>query len=99
MSRAARECVPFSIECKNTERLNVWSALTQAQTNREHEALLIFSKNRSDTYAVLRWPVLLELLDTRRHPAATIELDKVATTLIDTGTRIKAMLTKSAGTA
>ena len=31
MARAAREKFPFSIECKNVEKLNVWEAYEQAQ--------------------------------------------------------------------
>ena len=30
MARAAREKFPYSVECKNVERLNVWDAYDQA---------------------------------------------------------------------
>ena len=33
LSVAAREKVPWSIECKNQERLNLWSAFAQAESN------------------------------------------------------------------
>ena len=33
MARAAREKFPFSIECKNVEKLNVWEAYNQAEEN------------------------------------------------------------------
>ena len=31
MARAAREKFPYSIECKNVEKLNVWEAYKQAR--------------------------------------------------------------------
>ena len=33
MARAARAKFPFSIECKNVEKLNVWEAYEQAKAN------------------------------------------------------------------
>ena len=33
MSSGARQMFPYSIECKNQESLNVWSAFEQAQKN------------------------------------------------------------------
>ena len=64
MARAAREKFPFSVECKNQEKLNIWSSLEQAETNSgNHTPLLIFKRNRTKTYAVLEFDRLLELLD------------------------------------
>lgn len=68
LSPLARTALPLSIECKCVERLNVWSSLEQACANAPSgaEACLVFSKNRSPTYAVVPWKVLLELFRTRR---------------------------------
>ena len=64
MSYQARQKFPFSVECKNQERLSIWDALTQAEDNSgKHVPLLIFKKNRSKTYAVLEFEELLKLLD------------------------------------
>ena len=64
MARAAREKFPYSIECKNQEKLNIWSSLEQAENNSgSHTPLLIFKRNRTKTYAVLEFERLLELLD------------------------------------
>ena len=64
MARAAREKFPFSVECKNQEKLNVWSSLEQAETNSgKHIPLLVFKRNRTKTYAVLEFDKLLELLN------------------------------------
>ena len=63
LSPAARRLFPFSVECKNQEKLNIWS-LEQAETNSgKHTPLLIFKRNRTKTYAVLEFDKLLELLD------------------------------------
>ena len=64
LSPAARKLFPFSVECKNQEKLNIWSSLEQAEKNSgSHAPLLIFKRNRTKTYAVLEFERLLELLD------------------------------------
>ena len=64
LSPAARRLFPFSVECKNQEKLNIWSALEQAEENSgNHSPLVIFKRNRSKTYAVLEFDKLLELLN------------------------------------
>ena len=64
LSPVARKLFPFSVECKNQERLSILDALIQAEDNSgEHAPLLIFKRNRSKTYAVLEFKELLKLLD------------------------------------
>ncbi len=64
LSPAARRKFPFSVECKNQEKLNIWSSLEQAETNSgKHIPLLVFKRNRTKTYAVLEFDKLLELID------------------------------------
>ena len=64
LSPAARRLFPFSVECKNQEKLNIWSALEQAEENSgDHVPLVIFKRNRTKTYAVLEFDKLLELLN------------------------------------
>ena len=64
LSPAARRLFPFSVECKNQEKLNIWGALEQAEENSgNHSPLVIFKRNRSKTYAVLEFDKLLELLN------------------------------------
>ena len=46
MARAAREKFPYSIECKNQEKLNVWKSYDQALENcGKYQALLVIKKN------------------------------------------------------
>ena len=64
LSPAARRVFPFSVECKNQEKLNIWGALEQAEENSgNHVPLVIFKRNRTKTYAVLEFDKLLELLN------------------------------------
>ena len=54
MSRAAREKFPFSIECKNQEKLNIWDAYKQASENsKDYEPLVVMKKNNHKTLVVL----------------------------------------------
>ena len=64
LSPAARKLFPFSVECKNQEKLNIWSSLEQAETNAgKHMPLLIFKRNRSKTYAVINIEKFIELIN------------------------------------
>ena len=64
LSPAARRLFPFSVECKNQEKLNIWSALEQAEDNsNNHIPLVVFKRNRTKTYAVLEFDSLLKLLN------------------------------------
>lgn len=63
LSNAARKKFPFSIECKNTEKLNIWSALEQATANSvEYPPIVLFRRNRSKAYACLELETLLDLM-------------------------------------
>ena len=60
----ARTLFPWSVECKNQEKLNIWSSLEQAENNSgNHAPLVVFKRNRTKTYAVLEFDKLLELLN------------------------------------
>jgi hypothetical protein len=54
MSPAAKRIIPYSFECKNVEKLNVWSALEQAETNCEGRVpVVVFKRNRSKVYVAI----------------------------------------------
>ena len=64
LSPAARKLFPFSVECKNQEKLYIWSSLEQAETNSgNHIPIVIFKRNRSKTFVALEFEKLLELLN------------------------------------
>ena len=63
LSPAARRKFPYSVECKNVEKLNVWGAYEQAQANcGKHEPLLIMKKNRKKPLVVLDLEAFIDLL-------------------------------------
>jgi hypothetical protein len=54
LSPAARKVIPYSFECKNQEKINVWKALEQAESNAENRTpVVIIKRNRSKVYAVM----------------------------------------------
>lgn len=54
MARAAREKFPFSVECKNVEKLNVWDAYEQAKANSSgYEPIVVMKKNHKKPLVVI----------------------------------------------
>ncbi len=46
MARAAREKFPYSIECKNQEKVNIWESYSQAVENsKDYEPLVVVKRN------------------------------------------------------
>jgi len=65
LSPAARRLFPYSVECKNVEKLNVWNAYDQAAANSgEHEPLLVMKKNRKKPLVVMDAEAFVNLLKT-----------------------------------
>lgn len=63
LSPAAQAVFPFAVECKNTERLNVWAAWAQAMGNAGHRLpLVLAARNRTEPLAIVRWSDLLRLV-------------------------------------
>ena len=63
MSKAARNKFPFSVECKNQERMNIWSAWEQANDNRGiYEPLVVIKKNGVSPLVVVDAENFLEII-------------------------------------
>jgi len=65
LSSYAEKRVPLAIECKNVEKLNIWSAIEQAKRN-EKEGLkwaVFFKRNRTEPFVVLDAEWFLEILN------------------------------------
>ena len=63
LSPTAKDFIPYSFECKNQERLNIWESLNQAEGNSDDRVpVLIFKRNRTKTYAALELESFLELI-------------------------------------
>ena len=66
LSPAARRLFPYSVECKNQEKLNIWSSLEQAEENSgDYPPVLIFKRNRSKTYVTIELEEFMKLIDDR----------------------------------
>lgn len=54
MARAAREKFPYSVECKNKEKMSFWSDFKQSQANcGKYAPILLAKKNRTKPIALL----------------------------------------------
>ena len=54
LSPYARKLFPYSVECKNQEKLNLWSAWSQTEKNSsDYQPLLIVGKNKHRPLAVV----------------------------------------------
>ena len=65
LSPAARKLIPYTytFECKNHEKLNIWSALEQAEEySHKGTPVVVFKRNRSKTYAVIELKEFVELI-------------------------------------
>ena len=68
LSPAARKLFPFSVECKNQERLIIWESLEQAESNaNQHIPLLVFKRNRSKTYISMEINDLIKILNDKKE--------------------------------
>jgi len=82
-SPAARKLIPFSIEAKNQEKLNIHSALKQCEENSSEDRipLLVFKRNNSKTYAVLEFDTLLGILYNGNYKDTITEADSFLSAL------------------
>lgn len=63
LSPAARRLIPLNIECKNQEKISIWSAYKQARSHGDNgEPLLIIKRNRHSPLAVVDAEYFFELL-------------------------------------
>ena len=48
MSRSARDKFPYSVECKNQEKINIWESYKQAEENsKDYEPVVVIKRNNS----------------------------------------------------
>ena len=54
MGKLSRQRFPYSVECKNQEKVNVWSAYEQAESNcKGYEPLAVIKRNHHKPLAVV----------------------------------------------
>lgn len=64
LSEAALKVFPYSVECKNKEKINVFAELEQTLENVQPntQPLLVIKKNRTPAYAVIPFEHFMELV-------------------------------------
>lgn len=51
-----RPLIPWSVEAKNTEKINIWAALAQAEANAgDGIPIVVFKRNRQDPQVAMSW--------------------------------------------
>jgi hypothetical protein len=53
LSPAARKLIPYTFECKNVEKLNVWAAYDQACEHGKGEPVLVMKRNNRNPLVVV----------------------------------------------
>ena len=63
LAYAARQVLPVAIECKNTERINIWEAYKQAEANADGDIpMVVFKKNHSRPLVAIDFEDFLRLI-------------------------------------
>ena len=67
LSPAARRLIPYSIECKNVERLNVWQCLHQAETNTHEDCVpaLVIKRNQTNPYIMIPLDIWISIISNK----------------------------------
>jgi len=66
LSPAARKLIPYSFECKNVERLQMWDAIDQCETNAgERTPVVVFKKNKRAPYVAIPLVAFCNMLENR----------------------------------
>jgi len=80
LSPAARKVYPFSIECKNVEKLNIWKAIEQSEENSSgHTPMIAFKRNGVNPYVAIPFETFIKLchgLDGRHNDRLLAEETK-----------------------
>ena len=62
MARAARQKFPYSVECKNVEKLNIWEAYSQATANSgDYAPICVIKRNNVKPLVVLDAEYFIDL--------------------------------------
>ena len=65
MARAARQKFPYSIECKNQEKINIWESYKQADENsNSYEPVVVLKRNKHKPLVLVDAEYFVELHNT-----------------------------------
>ena len=64
LSPAARKLIPYSIECKNVERLNVWQCIKQTEdnTHKDCSPALVIKRNQQSPYIMVPLDIWIDII-------------------------------------
>jgi hypothetical protein len=63
----AKRLIPYSFECKNVEKLNVWKSFEQCKTNSgKRTPILVIKKNRETPKIVMELDEWLNIIKTKK---------------------------------
>ena len=66
LSPKAQEVIPYSFECKNQEKISIWKALEQSESNANGRCpVVIIKRNRSKTYAIVEVKQFVKLIGSK----------------------------------
>mgnify|MGYP003311351383 FL=1 len=77
MSRSARDKFPYSIECKNQEKINIWESYKQAEENsKSYEPVVVMKRNNHKPLVLVDAKYFVEL---HNRVAKELTIDELLT--------------------
>ena len=77
MARSARQKFPYSIECKNQEKINIWESYKQANENsKNYEPVVVLKRNKHKPLILVDATYFVEL---HNRVAKELTIDELLT--------------------
>ena len=77
MARSARQKFPYSIECKNQEKINIWESYKQAmKTQKTYEPVVVLKRNKHKPLVLVDAEYFVEL---HNRVAKELTIDELLT--------------------
>ena len=77
MARSARQKFPYSIECKNQEKINIWESYKQADENsKDYEPVVVLKRNKHKPLVLVDAEYFVEL---HNRVAKELTIDELLT--------------------
>tara|TARA_Y100000004_G_C8908954_1_gene410013 strand:- start:616 stop:987 length:372 start_codon:yes stop_codon:yes gene_type:complete len=78
MARDARKKFPYSIECKNQEKINLWESYEQAKENsKSYEPIVVMKRNKSKPLVLVDAEYFVQLHNNNNNRSSDGENEKV----------------------
>ena len=77
MARSVRKKCPYSIECKNQEKINIWESYKQANENsKDYEPVVVLKRNKHKPLVLVDAEYFVEL---HNRVAKELTIDELLT--------------------